>query len=38
MHIEKYMFENIFNTILEEKGKQKNNIKARIYIALFCDH
>jgi hypothetical protein len=36
MHIEKNMFENIFNTIMDMKGKTKYNIKVRIDIALFC--
>jgi hypothetical protein len=36
MHIEKNMFENIFNTIMYVKGKTKDNIKARMDIALFC--
>jgi hypothetical protein len=38
MHIEKNMFENIFNTIMDVKGKTKDNIKARMNIALFCHH
>jgi hypothetical protein len=37
MHIEKNVFENIFNTIMDVKGKTKNNIKARLDIALFCN-
>ena len=37
MHIEKNMFENIFNTIMDVKGKTNNNIKARLDIALFCN-
>jgi hypothetical protein len=36
MHIEKNMFENIFNTVMDVKGKIKDNIKARIDIALIC--
>ena len=36
MHIKKNVFENIFNIIMYVKGKTKDNIKARIYIALFC--
>jgi len=35
MHIEKNVFENIFNTIMDVKGKIKDNIKARLDIALF---
>jgi len=38
MHIEKNMFENIFNTVMNMKGKTKDNIKARLDIALFCNH
>jgi hypothetical protein len=35
MHIEKNVFENIFNTVTDVKGKTKDNIKARLDIALF---
>ncbi|KAL9379139.1 hypothetical protein Peur_027621 [Populus x canadensis] len=37
MHIEKNVFENIFNTIMDVKGKTKDNIKARLDVALFCN-
>jgi hypothetical protein len=37
MHIEKNVFENIFNTVIDVKGKTKDNIKARLDIALFCN-
>jgi hypothetical protein len=37
MHIEKNVFENIFNTVMDVKGKKKDNIKARLDIALFCN-
>jgi len=37
MHIEKNMFENIFNTVMDVKEKTKNNIKARMDIALLCN-
>jgi hypothetical protein len=30
------MFENIFNTVIDVKGKTKDNIKARKDITLFC--
>jgi len=30
------MFENIFNTIMDVKGKTNDNIKARMDINLFC--
>jgi hypothetical protein len=37
MHIEKNVVENIFNTVMDVKGKTKDNIKARLDIALFCN-
>jgi hypothetical protein len=37
MHIEKNVFENIFNTVMDVKGKRKDNIKARLDVALFCN-
>ena len=37
MHIEKNVFENIFNTVMDMKGKTKDNIQARLDIALFCN-
>jgi len=37
MHIEKNMFENIFNTVMDVKGKTNDNIKARLDVALFCN-
>jgi hypothetical protein len=37
MHIEKNVFENIFNTVIDVKGKTKDNINARLYIVLFCN-
>jgi hypothetical protein len=37
MHIEKNVSENIFNTIMDVKGKTKDNIKARLDVALFCN-
>jgi hypothetical protein len=37
MHIEKNVFENIFNIVMDVKGKTKDNIKARLNIALFCN-
>jgi hypothetical protein len=36
MNIEKTMFKNIFNTVMDVKGKTKEKIKAEIDIALFC--
>jgi hypothetical protein len=35
MHIEKNVFENIFKTIIDEKGKTKDDIKARLDLTLF---
>jgi hypothetical protein len=37
MHNEKIVFENIFNIVMDVKGKIKDNIKARLDIALFCN-
>jgi hypothetical protein len=37
MQIEKNVFENIFNTVMDVKRKIKDNIKARIDITLFCN-
>jgi hypothetical protein len=37
MHIEKNMFENIFNNVMDVKGKTNENIKARLDIALYCN-
>ena len=37
MHIKKNVFEKIFNTIMDVKGKTKDNIKARLDIALYCN-
>ena len=37
MHLEKNVFQNIFNTVMDVKGKTKDNIKARLDIALFCN-
>jgi hypothetical protein len=37
MHIKKNMFENIFNTVMDVKGKTKDNIKVRLDVALFCN-
>jgi len=37
MHIEKNVFENILNIVMDVKGKTKDNIKARLDVALFCN-
>ena len=36
MHIEKNVFKNIFNTVMDVKGKTKDNIKVKMDIVLFC--
>ena len=36
MHIEKNFFDNVFNTIMDVKGKTKDNEKARRDLELFC--
>ena len=38
MHIEKNVFENIFNTVIDVKGKTKDNMKARLDITLYYNH
>ena len=32
------MFENIFNTMMDVKGKTKENMKAKMNIPSFCHH
>ncbi|XP_073222391.1 uncharacterized protein [Cicer arietinum] len=36
MHIEKNVFDNIFNTVMNIKGKKKDNEKARKDLSLLC--
>jgi hypothetical protein len=36
MHKENNVSVNIFNTVMNMKGKTKDNIKARMNVALFC--
>ena len=36
MHIEKIFFDNIFNTVMNVKGKTKDNAKPREYLKEFC--
>jgi hypothetical protein len=36
MHIEKNFFDNIFNTVMNVKGKTKDNEKARKDLSLYC--
>jgi hypothetical protein len=35
MHIKKNMFKNIFNMVINVKGKTNDNIKAKLDITLF---
>ncbi|XP_051140311.1 uncharacterized protein LOC127257857 [Andrographis paniculata] len=37
MHVEKNVFENVFNTIMDVKGKTKDNARARADMTRFCD-
>lgn len=36
MHIEKNFFDNIFNTVMDVKGKTKDNEKARKDLQIYC--
>jgi hypothetical protein len=36
MHIEKNVFDNVFNTVMDVKGKSKDNAKARMDLADIC--
>ena len=36
MHIEKNYFDNLFNTVMDVKGKTKDNPKARMDIKEYC--
>jgi len=38
MHIKRNMFEKIFNTMMDVKGKTKENMKAKMNIPSFCHH
>ena len=38
MHIEKNVFQNIFNTVMDVNRKKKDNIKAKRDISFFCHH
>ena len=37
MHIEKNMFDNIFNTVMDVKDKTKDNTKAREDLSVYCN-
>ncbi|OMO57998.1 Transposon, En/Spm-like protein [Corchorus capsularis] len=36
MHVEKNVFDNVFNTVMDVKGKTKDNVKARMDLPLYC--
>ena len=36
MHIEKNVFENVFNTVMQVEGKNKDNEKAREDLKVLC--
>ena len=36
MHVEKNMFDNIFNTMMDIKGKMKDNVKAWMDSKQYC--
>ena len=38
MHIEKNVLDNVFNTIMDVKGKTKDNAKARTDLKEYCKH
>ena len=39
MHIEKEnVFDNIFDTMMDVKGKTKDNAKVRLDVAKYCNH
>ncbi|KAL0287390.1 UNVERIFIED_CONTAM: hypothetical protein Scaly_2766300 [Sesamum calycinum] len=37
MHIEKNVFDNIFNTVMDIKGKTKDNLNARKDLKIICN-
>ena len=38
MYVEKNVFGNIFNTVMDVKGKANDNIKAMMDIKEYCRH
>ncbi|XP_039135719.1 uncharacterized protein LOC120273141 [Dioscorea cayenensis subsp. rotundata] len=38
MHIEKNVFENVFDTVMDVEGKTKDNAKSREDIKIYCKH
>ena len=36
MHIEKNVFDNVFNTVMDVKGRTKDNVKARQDMKEIC--
>jgi hypothetical protein len=37
MHIEKNEIDNIFNMMMDVKGKTKDNMKTKLDLPLYCD-
>ena len=38
MHVEKNVFDNVFNTIINIKGKTKDNVNTRLDMTILCKH
>jgi len=38
MHVEKNVFDNIFNTMMDIKDKTKDNVKVRMYLKEYYKH
>jgi len=36
MHVEKNVFDNVFNTVMDIKDKTKDNAKARVDLKEYC--
>jgi len=36
MHVEKNVFDNVFNTVMDIKNKTKDNVKARMDLKEYC--
>ena len=36
MHVKKNVFDNVFNTIMDVKGKSKDNVNARLDMTIVC--
>jgi hypothetical protein len=37
MHNKKNVYDNVFNTVMDVKGKSKENLKAHSDIDIYCD-